>query len=71
MRRRIETCSRKGERVTSILAGYYLGIPGTITRKAPVQYYDGRGTRYVVLLDTGEEVTLNERDMKPIKEQRK
>lgn len=55
-------------RVSSTIMGYYFGSPGTITGKAQVQY--GDGTRYKVLLDTGDEIVLSNTRMRRLNEKK-
>lgn len=51
----METFSR-GDRVCSRVAGYYMGEPGTVVRKAQMQW--SLDTRYVIELDIGKQITL-------------
>jgi hypothetical protein len=47
---------RKGERVTSKVAGYYMGQPGTIIGESQIQY--NLDKRYIIELDIGKRITL-------------
>ena len=55
-----------GKRVTSHVAGLYSGIPGTIIKKAQMQY--GASTRYIVELDNGVQIAIPEHHMRILKE---
>lgn len=47
---------KPGDRVCSNVSGFYMGIPGTVTRKAQAQYC--RSIRYVIELDIGKVIIL-------------
>jgi hypothetical protein len=47
---------RKGERVTSKVAGYYMGQPGTIIGESQIQY--NLDKRYIIELDIGKRIVL-------------
>lgn len=53
-----------GERVESIICGYYGGLPGRIIGPAQLQYENF--TRYVIELDIGKTIVLSARYIKPL-----
>ena len=51
-----------GKRVVSRVAGLYFGTPGTVIKRAQMQY--GSSTRYIVELDNGVQIVLPEHHMR-------
>ena len=47
---------RKGDRVKSKVAGFYMGIPGTIIGTSQIQY--NLDKRYIIELDIGKRIVL-------------
>lgn len=60
---------RPGDRVCSTVHGLYMGMPGTILKKAQVQY--GAVTQWIIELDEGEMLlNLSSLQIKPMKQRR-
>lgn len=58
---------RPGDRVESVVAGFYKGVPGRIDGLAPVQFGDSR--RFVIVLEeTGDKITLAARYLRHCKD---
>ena len=55
---------RHGDRVRSTLRGYYYGLPGSISRPAQIQ--SATGKCYIIALDCGEMIQLNEKYIAPL-----
>ena len=56
---------RKGDRVKSKVAGYYMGQPGTIIGESQIQY--NLDKRYIIELDIGKRIVLAASRLEPLK----
>lgn len=54
-----------GDRVESLVMGYYMGLPGTIRGAAQIQ--SGYFKRYIIELDIGKVINLQTKHFKKIK----
>ncbi|TFZ40866.1 hypothetical protein [Vagococcus xieshaowenii] len=60
---------KPGDRVVSLLSGYYLGVPGVIVGRSQVQY--GNRIRYIVDLDCGQRIYLDSKNIEPLEKYRR